>query len=427
MKKSSKVWLSLTGAVALLIPASSSGQDLPAGIQDSTFQIEIQAGESEAEEPKRKLVKWNEYEGPLFTLRIGAGFLYDAAAYSQDDGSANQLELEPGTKVRDLRFLLRGRLKFERSVTWTCGIMYDGPTDSWLFRETGIMIAVPELWGNLFIGRTKEGYSLNKVMSGYAGWTMERATIIDATIPILADGVKWLGYLPSRRLLWNIGWYHDWLSEGQSFSTYDNQFVVRVAWLPLAGESEGALVHVGVNGRYGEADDQELRLRSRPESFLAPYFIDTGKFPAVSSWTTGWEVYYRPGSILVGTEYTLQKVSSSATGDPLFHGGDVVLSWLITGETRQYNTVGGYFKAVSPARTVFEGGPGAWEAVLRLSYIDLNGGALSGGIFWRVTPMVNWHLSDNLRLEFAYGYGKLSRFDLKGVTHFFQSRVQMQL
>jgi phosphate-selective porin OprO/OprP len=40
--------------------------------------------------------------------------------------------------------------------------------------------------------------------------------------------------------------------------------------------------------------------------------------------------------------------------------------------------------------------------------------------------MVNWHLSDNVRLEMAYGYGHLDRFDLKGNTHFFQTRLQLQ-
>ena len=77
--------------------------------------------------------------------------------------------------------------------------MYDGATDSWLVRETGIMVEIPEAWGHVFVGRTKEGFSLNKVMVGYAGWTMERATISDATIPILADGVKWLGLSPEAR------------------------------------------------------------------------------------------------------------------------------------------------------------------------------------------------------------------------------------
>jgi hypothetical protein len=30
-------------------------------------------------------------------------------------------------------------------------------------------------WGHIFVGRTKEGFSLNKVMIGYGGWTNERA------------------------------------------------------------------------------------------------------------------------------------------------------------------------------------------------------------------------------------------------------------
>ena len=42
--------------------------------------------------------------------------------------------------------------------------------------------------------------------------------------------------------------------------------------------------------------------------------------------------------------------------------------------------------------------------------------------------MVNWHMSDNVRLEFAYGYGTLNRFGIgDGVTQFFQARIQLQL
>ena len=41
--------------------------------------------------------------------------------------------------------------------------------------------------------------------------------------------------------------------------------------------------------------------------------------------------------------------------------------------------------------------------------------------------MVNWHLSDNMRLEIAYGYGSLDRFSRVGDTQFFQSRLQLQL
>ena len=106
----------------------------------------------------------------------------------------------------------------------------------------------------------------------------------------------------------------------------------------------------------------------------------------------------------------------------MFHGGNVSAVWLITGETRGYNNVSNYFNAVSTNRSVFDGGPGALEASLNVSYIDLNGGNRRGGEFWRVTPAVKWHLIDYIRVEMAYGYGKLDRFDLEGTTNFFQGR-----
>ena len=410
---------------SLLLADAASAQDSTKA--DSPLDETIEAGEAQSSEPRRKLVHWNEYEGPYFTIRLGAGFLYEGAAYSQDDASQQQFDLEPDTKVRDTRFLLRGRFKTKRPISWSAGIMYDGATDDWLFRETGVMVAVPELWGHFFIGRTKEGFSLNKVMSGYAGWTMERSSMSDATIPILGDGVKWLGYVPKRHLIWNLGYYLDSYNARQAFSTYDNQVVARVAWLPILSEDDRTLLHVGVNGRYGNVDEDLLQIRARPEANPAPYFVDTGSFAALHTAMAGWEAYYRSGPWMFGNEYWFQKVESETAGDPVFQGGDVVATWILTGETRAYNTVGGFFKSVSPARTLFEGGPGAVEAVLRFSYIDLDGGSLRGGKFWRLTPMVNWHMSDHVRLELTYGYGKLDRFDVRGGTHFFQSRLQLTM
>jgi phosphate-selective porin OprO/OprP len=387
----------------------------------------IEAGEAEAKEPARSLVKWNHYEGRFFTIRAGGGLLYDYAAYTQDDNSRQQFDLSPELKIRDVRVLLKGQLKFKRQVTWSSGLMYDGPSGKWLVRETGIMVEVPEIWGHLFVGRTKEGFSLNKVMVGYAGWTMERATISDATIPILADGIKWLGYLPKAHLLWNLGFYADSLSEGQSFSTYGRQVAGRLAWVHLFSNDSRRLIHVGINGRVGKPKDDMLQLRSRPETFPAPYFVDTGKFAASETRMTSLEAYYRPGSWLFGSEYFFQRADAPQSDNPLFRGGDAVATWLVTGETRTYNTRGGFFNQVSPARPVFQGGPGAWELVARFSYIDLDDQGVRGGTFWRFTPMVNWHLPDPLRLETAYGYGSLDRFGLVGKTHFFQTRLQLQL
>ncbi|MFL5447824.1 MAG: porin, partial [Gemmatimonadales bacterium] len=200
----------------------------------------------------------------------------------------------------------------------------------------------------------------------------------------------------------------------------------RIAWVPMASDSVGKLVHLGLSFQIGKPENDTLQLKSKPEASDAPNFIDTGKFHATSAQLLGFEAYYRPGPWLFGTEYYWEKAGSPETGDPVFSGGDIFANWLVTGETRSYNTVGGYFRQVSPKRTVFEGGPGAVEVLLRFSYSDLNSGTLQGGKFWRLTPMVNWHLSDFLRLELTYGYGRLDRFALKGNTQFFQSRLQVE-
>jgi phosphate-selective porin OprO and OprP len=417
-------------------PDAPSDQTQPSvpGTQKSTPALgnpsldeTMEAGESD-EEHKRKLISWNEYHSPYFTLRFGAGLLYEFDAYSQDDQSKEQFSLLPTEKIRDFRFLLNGKLfpKWKRSVTWCAGIMRDVPTQSWFVRQTGVMIAVPELWGYFFVGRAKEGFSLNKVMTGYDGWTMERSTMNDATVPLLADGIKFLGSTPKHRFLWNLGYFNDVVSKGQSFSSYSSQEVARLIWLPIHSEETATLWHIGVNLRYGKPVDNQLRLKSRPESFTGPYFLDTGQFPATSTFMAGPEVYYRKGPWLFGSEYWFIKISSTPTDNPLFHGGDIVTTWVITGESRPYNMVGGYFRSIAPVRPVFQGGPGAWELVFRASYTDLDSQGVHGGRFARVTPMVNWYLSDNVRVEMAYGYGHLDRFGLNGNTQFFQTRIQLQ-
>jgi phosphate-selective porin OprO/OprP len=389
----------------------------------------MEAGESEADVPARQFVKWNEYEGPFSTLRFGGGFLYDYAAYNQDDVSEQQIDFSDGTKLRDFRFLLKGKfLKItERDVTWSAGIMWDEANERWALRQSGVMVELPKLSSEVFIGRTKEGFSLNKVMVGYHGWTHERAPVSDAMIPILADGIKWLGYLPKIGLNWSMGWYGDSYSNEESFSTYEHQQVARVSWMPIRRDIAHTVLHLGVSLRDGKAENRQLRLRARPESFQANYVVDTGLFDAQGSFTSGLEAYYRSGPLLLGTELFLQDVDSESTGDPSFNGGEVFVAWNLTGETRPYKPAGAYFLAVSPSRPVGQGGPGAIELVLRYSDVDLDAGTLRGGRYRRITPMVNWHLSDNIRLEFAYGYGTLDRFDLTGKTRFFTMRTQFTL
>jgi phosphate-selective porin OprO/OprP len=396
--------------------------------RDTTLAMGITAGEADWEPARHLLFQRLKMNPGFTTLHIGGGLLVDYAMFDQDSASRQQFPSLPSIgKLRDARFLLGGKFKTKRPFTWQAGIMYDPLTKKWFVRQTGLMVAVPEIWSHFFIGRAKEGFSLNKVMAGYDGWTMERMPITDATVPLLADGIKWLGYVPSTHLFWNLGVFTDWLSTGQTFSSYNHQGVVRVGWLPKASDSVGTLLHLGLNFRAGSVHGDSLLLRSKPEAFNAPYFVTTGKFPASSAWEAGPEIYFRSGSLLMGSEYYWLKARSPETGNPWFYGGQFVLTWLTTGETRSYNLAGNYFEAVLPKKTVIQGGPGAWETVLSVTYGNLTNSTVQGGVFWRITPMINWYLTDNLRLEFAYGYGSLDRLGVLGRTMFFQSRMQFEL
>ena len=409
----------------------SFSQDTAKNIPDGTEGEMFQTPQKDTAKQTWNEKRWRLFKGKLTTFKLGAGFLYEYAAFSQDKNSKSQMDslgtpLKDQFKVRDFRVLFSGQIKSKREISWRAGIMYDGTTDTWLVRETGIMVGVPEINSYFFVGRTKEGFSMSKVMNGYAGWAMERQMAIDV-IPILADGLKWMGYLPKPRLFWNLGVYADWLSKGQSFSTYQNQFDARVGWNPVFSPLKNKMLHLGFNYRYGKVEGDQIQLRSRPEANPASYFITTGNFSSDHSNHIGYEVYYQSGRWLMGSEFYWHQFTSSTENNPLFNGGEFMVSYIFSGESRKYITNTSIFGFVPVKKSVFQGGLGEFEGVLRFTKFDLNGGKIQGGNFWRITPMINWYLSPELRFELAYGYGILDRFGVKGATQFFQSRIQITI
>ena len=409
----------------------SFSQDTAKNIPDGTEGEMFQTPQKDTAKQTWNEKRWRLFKGKLTTFKLGAGFLYEYAAFSQDKNSKSQMDslgtpLKDQFKVRDFRVLFSGQIKSKREISWRAGIMYDGTTDTWLVRETGIMVGVPEINSYFFVGRTKEGFSMSKVMNGYAGWAMERQMAIDV-IPILADGLKWMGYLPKPRLFWNLGVYADWLSKGQSFSTYQNQFDARIGWNPVFSPLKNKMLHLGFNYRYGKVEGDQIQLRSRPEANPASYFITTGNFSSDHSNHIGYEVYYQSGRWLMGSEFYWHQFTSSTENNPLFNGGEFMVSYIFSGESRKYITNTSIFGFVPVKKSVFQGGLGEFEGVLRFTKFDLNGGNIQGGNFWRITPMINWYLSPELRFELGYGYGILDRFGVKGATQFFQSRIQITI
>jgi len=414
----------LTGLLPCSVYCQDSLKVVPNGTEGLLDTVNAVTG-------KTKNPKANDFDGPVSTFRIGMGLIYDFTTYAQDDVFKEQMDtanvvLDPRIKLRDFRVLGSGVLKTKRPISWKFAYMWDGDNDKWMLRETGVTIGVPELAGNFFIGRTKEGFSMPKVMNGHSPWTNERQMAIDP-IPILADGIKWMGFLPKSRIFWNLAYFNNFLSKKQSFATFQSQFVSRVGWLPLYNKEKNIVLHIAGEFRYGKPKDGKMTLKSRPESNPTPQLINTGEFQTDHSSHIGFEIYYRNKSLMLGSEIVTHNFYSDQSEDHKFYGGDVVISYFFTGAVRPYNTAGSIFGFVPVKRSVFKGGLGEIEGVIRLSTFNLNDGAIKGGQMWRLTPMINWYMTKIIRMEFIYGYVILDRYNLKGHVQLFESRLQFTL
>ena len=419
-------------AILLLVSLTAGAQERTKEIPNGTDGLVFNLPDSDLKKGFRKDLAPNEFDGNYSTFKIGLGFIYDFSNYVQDAAFKQQMDsagysLGPTFKVRDFRVLTSGVFKLtRRPISWKFAYMYDGNTNTWLIRETGLTIGVPELKGDIFVGRTKEGFSMVKVMNGHSPWGYERQMALDP-IPILADGIKYFGYLPKTGIFLNLGAYTDWVSKGQSFSTFKWQYVARVGWMHYFNKDRNELLHAGINLRYGKPEGGEFIIKSRPESNPTPQILNTGTFAADHSSHLGYEIYYNRGSFLIGSEAMVHNFYSDTGQNHRFVGGNFFVTFLFNHGRRPYRQTQSLFGFVNVPKSITNGGWGQWEVVLHFSTFDLNDGNIHGGQFWRITPMVNWYMTKITRFDLVYGYGIFDRYGQKGHVQFFESRIQFTI
>ena len=379
----------------------------------------------------RKL-DFNETDFGFTTARIGMAFMNDWAWYSQDTEGKQQLdsmdgELENQSKVRDVRVFFSGKIRSKRYLEWRAAMMWDGKEQKFTFRETGLIIGMPELSGKIFIGRSKEGYSSSKVQNGYSAPAIERQASLDP-IAIMQDGIRYFGQTKRSNLFWSVGAFTNafyWRSS--AFMLYKSTYAARFGWLPVYKPEQNTWVHVGMSYRTAKPVNDSLQVRSKPESNPAPYFIDTKKFESDRTTAYGPEVYYYKGPLMIGSEVNIYKHRSVQAGNPTFWGGNILMTYNLTGEPYPYIKDNAVSFFVNPYRTLFQGGPGCWQLMLTGTIYDTNNGLMPGGSLRKVTGAVNWYPSNDFAIKISYGYGVLDRFGIKGVTQFFQARFQINL
>jgi phosphate-selective porin OprO/OprP len=183
---------------------------------------------------------------------------------------------------------------------------------------------------------------------------------------------------------------------------------------------------LGLSASIQYSASSSVRFRSRPESYIAGYEIDTGTIDAAASGAVGLEAAYVNGPFSVQGEF-LDSMVRQNNGDGLnFFGFYADAGWFLTGETRPYDRINGDFKRLIPRRNFDFGRGGAWgafEVAARFSYTDLNDGYVHGGRVNLLMGEFNWYLHSHIRWMFNAGGGRVSDGPHDGRLLLFQTRV----
>jgi phosphate-selective porin OprO/OprP len=373
---------------------------------------------------------WNVWENKAFMATLLLTFGADVGGYVQDDNNTTQVGDQPTlVKWRAERINAAGRLNFATPWTWQLGGNYNGLEadrgDHWSWMDVRIDVPVPKV-GRIKIGRQKVGVNQEWELPLVDSAFMERVPSSGAFVPQRNDGVIVTNTFAAQRGLWSAGWFNDWYAKDNSFSDNGNQYSARLSFMPVDTGAKGdTFVQIATSLYYKEATNGTLQYRARPEINQSDYFVDTGKFEGDHSVTSELETMTIKGPLQVFGEWMMTPVSSPRSGNPFFFGGYAGVAYVLTGEHRNFNRLGGYQTRLVPAAPFgfSDPAPGAWEVAGRYSYLDLTDGAVDGGVMSRWSGALSWYATREWRFEFNYGYITLDKAGLRGHAHGISSRI----
>jgi phosphate-selective porin OprO/OprP len=188
------------------------------------------------------------------------------------------------------------------------------------------------------------------------------------------------------------------------------------------------LVHLGISASHVFSSSESIRYRSRPESHLAPYLVDTGEIDAQMTGLVALEAAVVHGPFSVQGEGILAIVDPDGSHPLAFWGFYLVGSWVLTGERRPYDRRTGVFSAVVPREpfSIRDRRSGAWEWAVRWSSVDLDDGQVRGGRMGILSTGLNWYLDRHWRVTVEYLFTRVDGPAGEGALHTVQSRVQLR-
>ena len=188
-------------------------------------------------------------------------------------------------------------------------------------------------------------------------------------------------------------------------SDTDNSYSLdgRVVFAPELG---GGRLHLGGSAHYRDLNDASPTVRYRARPFVHTTdvrLVDTGDITASGERNFGAELAYVYGPFHATAEGAMMTTLRPGLDDPTFWGGYVEVGMLVTGgDATAYK--GGAYDRIKPSDPVSDGGIGAIQLNARYDRIDLNDGAIVGGIQEALGLSAIWMPTDYVRFLLNYGH-----------------------
>ncbi|MCX5731058.1 MAG: porin, partial [Deltaproteobacteria bacterium] len=348
--------------------------------------------------------RWNYWRSHCLTVHLGTRQMLDFTVFGQDATSVAQLgKIDPQFQWREAKFFINGNL-----------LCFESP---WAYAAELVR------WASVKIGRQATPFSLEILTSGGNLQFMERAL---KTFDIgNQGGVTIAGTTDDERLTWTLGAFSNAVFGGSGVVVAS-----RTTGLPVYEDGGSFLLHLELGARYVSPPGATQEFQGRPATNVGPYFVDTGAFVAPTTWEVDAALLLITGPVSVQAEILDAISLSSQVGDPNLWGWYVTASWLPTGETRPYNT-----STAVPGYVVPRSKWGALELAARYFVIDLNGGALAGGVMrdvqvgasWFIGKLFSWSTDQMFRIDVNYGHVWLDRFGTVGNSDVIGFRLQASI
>lgn len=359
-------------------------------------------------------------EDKQFDMTIGGKLQLDSAWFGEENSLRNKVgAAKSRDQVRRARLSAKGTMygdgfyKFE----------YDFAGDSGNTRIQDAFIG----WKNIpYVGTLRFGHMFEPIgrenLTSNSYLTFMEYGLPSALMPGRNIGLQSNSAFFNDALTLALGVFRDTDDYGAGTSNKYN-FSTRITSTPIYKNKGEEFLHLGFS--YSRrATNGTLQYRSRPESNMAPYFVDTGVFNAKNANLFGLETAYVRGPLSFETEYASSLADLGGDKSAYFQGLYGFVSYFLTGESRPYNRSTGEFLRVHPKKnfSIKDKTWGAWEAALRYSYLDLDEENINGGILSDVTLGLNWYLNPNMRIMLNYIYAKRNGY---GHADIGQTRFQV--